>query len=50
MSTWQVPFPHWKVMLPQLAFFFFFEDMFHYFGKHVLFHRLFLAMLTMSHH
>ena len=31
MSTWQVPFPTWQTMLPQLAFFFVFEDMFHYF-------------------
>ena len=33
MSTWQVPFSPWQTMLPQLAFFFFFEDMFHYFGS-----------------
>ena len=31
MTTWQVPFPTWQTMLPQLAFFFIFEDMFHYF-------------------
>lgn len=31
MSTWQVPLPTWQTMLPQLVFFFFFEDMFHYF-------------------
>jgi methylsterol monooxygenase len=31
MSTWQVPFSPWQTMLPQLAFFFVFEDMFHYF-------------------
>ena len=31
MATWQVPFPMWQTMLPQLAFFFIFEDMFHYF-------------------
>jgi hypothetical protein len=33
LQTWQVPFPSWKTQLPQLAFFFIFEDMFHYFGK-----------------
>jgi hypothetical protein len=33
MSTWQVPFSSWQVMLLQLAFFFVFEDMFHYFGS-----------------
>ena len=32
MSTWQVPFPSWKIMAPQVAFFFVFEDMFHFFG------------------
>ena len=31
MSTYQVPCPSWQVMIPQPAFFFFFEDMFHYF-------------------
>ncbi|KAF8503238.1 hypothetical protein F5888DRAFT_1861367 [Russula emetica] len=31
MSTWQVPFSSWQTMLMQLAFSFFFEDMFHYF-------------------
>lgn len=32
MSTWQVPFPSLKIMGPQIAFFFVFEDMFHFFG------------------
>jgi methylsterol monooxygenase len=36
MSTWQVPFPGWKTQLAQLAFFFFFEDMFHYFAHQAL--------------
>lgn len=36
MTTWQVPFPSWKTMAPQIALFFVFEDMFHYFGR--LFH------------
>ncbi|KAI0000991.1 hypothetical protein BJV77DRAFT_254172 [Russula vinacea] len=47
MSTYQVPCPSWQVMIPQPAFFFFFEDMFHYFlpsaPSHVLykhFHKL----------
>jgi methylsterol monooxygenase len=35
LQTWQVPFPGWKTQLPQLAFFFFFEDTFHYFGATV---------------
>ena len=31
MATWQVPFPAWQLQLPQLAFFFVFEDMAHFF-------------------
>ena len=31
MQTWQVPFPAWQTQLPQLAFFFVFEDMAHFF-------------------
>lgn len=34
--TFDVPFPHWKVMTAQIAFFFFVEDLWHY-----SFHRLF---------
>ena len=33
MSTWQVPFPSWTSIVPQVFFFFVFEDMFHYFGQ-----------------
>lgn len=33
MSTYQVPLPSWSTILPQVALFFVFEDMFHYFGK-----------------
>jgi methylsterol monooxygenase len=40
LSTWQVPFPSWKTQLPQLAFFFVFEDMFHYFGTPMSIHSL----------
>lgn len=36
MSTWQVPFPSWTTMFPQIAIFFVFEDMFHYFGVWIL--------------
>lgn len=32
MSTWQVPFPAWKDTALQVAFFFIYEDMFHFFG------------------
>lgn len=36
MATWQVPFPAWSAIAPQVFFFFVFEDMFHYFGASVL--------------
>jgi methylsterol monooxygenase len=36
MQTYQVPFPSWKTMLPQIALFFVFEDMFHYFAHQAL--------------
>jgi hypothetical protein len=33
MSTYHVPLPSLKVMAPQIAFFFVFEDFFHYIGQ-----------------
>ncbi|KII84776.1 hypothetical protein PLICRDRAFT_94923 [Plicaturopsis crispa FD-325 SS-3] len=36
MATWQVPLPDFRAMLPQLAIFFIFEDMFHYFAHQAL--------------
>ncbi|GBE85879.1 hypothetical protein SCP_0804010 [Sparassis crispa] len=36
MSTWQVPFPSWQIMVPQVALFFVFEDMFHFFAHQAL--------------
>ena len=36
MATWQVPFPSWQLQLPQLAFFFVFEDMGHFFAHRAL--------------
>jgi methylsterol monooxygenase len=35
MKTYHVPFPSLKTMAPQVFFFFFFEDFFHFCGKHV---------------
>lgn len=32
MMTYQVPLPTWQTLIPQVALFFAFEDMFHYFG------------------
>jgi methylsterol monooxygenase len=36
MSTWQVPFPVWQETVLQVAFFFVYEDMFHFFGTQTL--------------
>ncbi|KAG5651874.1 hypothetical protein H0H81_007094 [Sphagnurus paluster] len=36
MSTYQVPFPSLKTMAPQIAFFFFFEDFFHFLAHQAL--------------
>ncbi|KAG6874485.1 hypothetical protein C0995_010395 [Termitomyces sp. Mi166 len=36
MSTYQVPFPSLKIMAPQIAFFFFFEDLFHFLAHQAL--------------
>ncbi|GLB42749.1 putative sterol desaturase family protein [Lyophyllum shimeji] len=36
MSTYQVPFPSVRTMVPQIAFFFFFEDLFHYIAHQML--------------
>ncbi|KAH9167211.1 hypothetical protein EDB89DRAFT_2125825 [Lactarius sanguifluus] len=50
MKTWQVPFPAWQTMLPQLAFFFFFEDMFHYFSHQLLHTPLLYKHIHKLHH
>ncbi|PBL02770.1 hypothetical protein ARMGADRAFT_1023943 [Armillaria gallica] len=50
MSTYQVPFPSLKTMLPQILFFFFFEDLWH-FGAHTLFHQgVFYKYIHKIHH
>ncbi|OCH85077.1 C4-methyl sterol oxidase [Obba rivulosa] len=36
MSTWEVPFPSWTTLLPQVALFFVFEDVFHFFAHQAL--------------
>lgn len=36
LATHQVPFPSWKLMAAQIALFFVFEDMFHYFAHRAL--------------
>ncbi|KAI0052217.1 C-4 methyl sterol oxidase [Auriscalpium vulgare] len=50
MSTWQVPLPGWKIMLPQIAFFFFFEDMFHYFAHQLLHTPMLYKHIHKIHH
>ena len=46
MSTWQVPFPPWQHQAAQIAFFFVFEDMFHFFGSLCLFVLIWIYKLT----
>ncbi|KAK2465971.1 hypothetical protein APHAL10511_001612 [Amanita phalloides] len=36
MQTYQVPFPSWKTMAPQIALFFIFEDFFHFLAHQAL--------------
>ncbi|KAH8105301.1 C4-methyl sterol oxidase [Cristinia sonorae] len=36
LATWQVPLPSWSTVIPQVAFFFVFEDIFHYFAHQAL--------------
>ncbi|KAF7973796.1 hypothetical protein HWV62_20368 [Athelia sp. TMB] len=36
MTTYQVPLPSWQTIIPQVALFFVFEDMFHYFAHQAL--------------
>ncbi|KAI0791411.1 C4-methyl sterol oxidase [Abortiporus biennis] len=36
LSTWQVPFPDWQTVAMQVAFFFVFEDGFHFFAHRAL--------------
>ncbi|KZV60124.1 C-4 methyl sterol oxidase [Peniophora sp. CONT] len=50
MRTWQVPFPTIWEALPQIAFFFFFEDMFHYFNHQLLHTPLLYKHIHKIHH
>lgn len=49
METWQVPFPSWKTIVPQVALFFVMEDAWHYFcsSYHVVFE---LTSLVLTAH
>ncbi|KIJ47897.1 hypothetical protein M422DRAFT_74794 [Sphaerobolus stellatus SS14] len=50
LSTWQVPFPSWKEFVPQVIFFFFFEDAFHYFAHQLLHYGPFYKHIHKLHH
>lgn len=50
MTTWQVPFPSWKTQLPQIAFFFVFEDMCHFFAHQALHYGPLYRHIHKLHH
>ncbi|TFK47480.1 C-4 methyl sterol oxidase [Heliocybe sulcata] len=50
MATWQVPFPSWKLMAPQIFLFFVFEDIFHYFSHQLLHQGVFYKHIHKIHH
>ncbi|KAI0308993.1 C-4 methyl sterol oxidase [Amylostereum chailletii] len=50
MSTWQVPFPEWTKMAYQIAIFFVFEDMFHYFAHQALHTPMLYKHIHKIHH
>ncbi|KAF7290609.1 Fatty acid hydroxylase domain-containing protein [Mycena indigotica] len=50
MRTYEVPLPTLRDMLPQLAWFFFFEDMFHYFAHKALHYGPLYKHIHKLHH
>ncbi|KAF8804072.1 C4-methyl sterol oxidase [Phlegmacium glaucopus] len=50
MSTHHVPFPSWKVMLPQIFYFFVFEDFFHFVAHQALHTRYLYKHIHKIHH
>ncbi|KAG6878824.1 hypothetical protein C0992_007445, partial [Termitomyces sp. T32_za158] len=50
MSTYQVPFPPLKTMVPQIAFFFFFEDFFHFLAHQALHTGVLYKHIHKIHH
>ncbi|KAJ6510525.1 hypothetical protein C8R45DRAFT_1059707 [Mycena sanguinolenta] len=50
MRTYQVPLPGFWELVPQIAFFFFFEDMFHYFAHQALHYGPLYKHIHKIHH
>ncbi|CAK5269877.1 unnamed protein product [Mycena citricolor] len=50
MRTYEIPFPHWKEMLPQVGMFFVFEDMFHFFAHSALHYGALYKHIHKVHH
>ncbi|KAF9467643.1 hypothetical protein BDZ94DRAFT_1232989 [Collybia nuda] len=50
MSTYQVPFPSWKIMAPQIALFFVFEDFFHFVAHQMLHTGILYKHIHKIHH
>ncbi|KAL1921771.1 uncharacterized protein VTP21DRAFT_10413 [Calcarisporiella thermophila] len=50
MQITQVPFPHWQTMAMQIAFFFVFEDTFHYWFHRLLHYGPFYKHIHKQHH
>ncbi|GHJ90467.1 hypothetical protein NliqN6_6869 [Naganishia liquefaciens] len=50
LATHQVPFPSWKLMAIQIAMFFVFEDMFHYFAHRALHYGPLYKHIHKMHH
>ncbi|PFH49532.1 hypothetical protein AMATHDRAFT_62994 [Amanita thiersii Skay4041] len=50
MTTYQVPFPSWKTMVPQIFFFFFFEDLFHFLAHQALHKGVLYKHIHKLHH
>ncbi|KAK0473579.1 C-4 methyl sterol oxidase [Armillaria novae-zelandiae] len=50
MSTYQVPFPSWKTIAPQVMFFFWFEDLFHWCAHRALHYGPLYKYIHKIHH
>ncbi|KAF8622159.1 hypothetical protein AX15_007277 [Amanita polypyramis BW_CC] len=50
MMTYQVPFHSWRTMVPQILFFFFFEDLFHFLAHQALHTGVLYKHIHKLHH